>query len=346
MEKSSGGGLLMRKLQKLFLCSFALVQAANATNILGPLSGTGWNASAFNVVTLGVLSGNIDNAPVLAGNFSAGSDIAGGVAAYGNITDSATLTNGGVTNPYTDAFNVIVNGSNSSTHIVACGSVYLGNGGSASGIGACSSPTVSSTGLDFNFTNARTSLENYSYNVLTSSTLNQVNLLAAPVGNPNEGNGYDINITGTGAVYVNLNPAYLNGNSLHITYGNGVTAVIFNVAGSSISTGSGSFYYNGTQVSNNDFGKNPVLFNFYQATSISLGGSFAASILAPFANVTTGSDVLGQLIAGQVTNVGETHDDYFSGTGLVSTATPEPMTFALIGGGLLVIGSLRRRIKK
>jgi choice-of-anchor A domain-containing protein len=337
----------MRKLSKLILSGFVLVQVASATNILGPLSGTGWNASAFNIVTLGVLTGNVAGATALAGNFTSNSDIAGGVAAFGNISDPSNLTNGGVTNPYTDAFNVIVNGSTPSTHITACGTAFLGGGGSASGIGACSSPTISNTGLDFNFATARTTLENYSYNVLTSSSLNQVNLLAAPVGNPSEGNGYDINITGTGAVYVNLNPAYLNGNSLHITYANTVTSVIFNVAGGTISTGSGQFFYNGAQVSNNDFGKNPVLFNFYQATSLTLGGSFAASILAPFANVTTGSDILGQLIAGQVTSVGETHDDYFSGTGLVSTtATPEPMTFALIGGGLIAIGSLRKRRKK
>jgi hypothetical protein len=55
------------------------------------------------------------------------------------------------------------------------------------------------------------------------------------------------------------------------------------------------------------------------------------------------------VIAGSVTNLGETHDDYFNGTGLPSTSmssTPEPMTFTLIGGGLLVIGGLRRRFAK
>jgi hypothetical protein len=341
----------MRNLSRLSLFSFVLVSMASA-NVLGPLSGTGWNASAFNVVTLGVLSGNVDNAPVLAGSFSSNNDIGGGVAAYGNVSDANTLTNGGVTNPYTDAFNVIVNGSTSSTSIKACGSVYLGGGGSVSPVG-CGNPTVSSTGLDFNFSAARTSLENYSYNVLTSSTLNQVNLLGSPT--PVSGQPYQYSLTipspsTAGPVYVDLNPAWLTAGSLNINYNKSlVTAVVFNVAGSSVSTGNFEFYYNGSQPTGNDFGGNPILFNFYQATSVTLNNVFDASVLAPFATLTSNQDLLGQAIVGQLNSVGETHDDYFNGTGLVTTAitsTPEPMTFGLLGCGLFFIGALSRKLGK
>jgi len=338
----------MIKLVSIAFLSSCLVSSASA-NVLGPLSGTGWNASAFNVVTLGVLSGNLIGAPTLAGNFSSNSDIGGGVAAFGNVSDANTLTNGGVTNPYTDAFNVIVNGSNSGTTVKGCGNIYLGGGGSASPVG-CSNPTVSSTGLDFNFAAARTALDNYSYNTLTSSSLNLLGTPAPVSGQPYQ---YSITIpspTTAGPVYVDLNPAYLTAGSLNINYNKSlVTAIIFNVAGSTITTGNFEFYYNGSVPSGNDFGANPVLFNFYQATTVTLNNTFDASILAPFATVNTSLDVLGQLIAGQVNSIGETHDDYFSGTGLVTTnisATPEPITFVTIGGGLLLIGALMKKRKK
>lgn len=339
--------------RSVLLLSIALASTCLAhANILGPLSGTGWNASAFNIVTLGVLAGNSYGEPVLAGNFATNSDTDGRIAVYGNLTNTgAPIGSNLAGNPYTDAYTAIINGNSANQNPYQVnGAAYVGGTGSAQVM--ATSVTTNPSLLDFNFAAARTALENYSVNVLTATSLNQVNLLGAPVANPNKGNGYVINIASPstpGPVYVNLNPAYLTGNNgLYINYDpNFVTAVVFNVLGS-VTTGGSSLTINGQQLGIN-YGGIPILFNFPTATTVSIGGTFTASILAPFATLTSSANVSGTLIVGALGTTAETHNDYFNGTGLpptTSTATPEPMTFALIGSGLLALGTLSRKFNK
>jgi len=336
-----------------------LLAGGASANVLGPLSGgsgsTSWNASAFNVVTLGVLAGNLDGAAALAGTFTTSSDIGGGVASFGNINDSAsTLTNGGVTVPYTDAFTMIDGGS-AATILKGCGNIYAPAGTTASAV-ACNSgnnPVVTQTGNDFNFATARTSLENYSYKTLTSAA-NEQNFLSTTSGTINVASP-----STAGAVYINLSAAALQGNGINLVYDTSkVTAIFINVAGNISASSSFMLSLNGTSLQNysgqgggggNNYGGNPVLFNFYTATSVTWSGNFYGSVLAPFADVNAGGDLLGQGIFGQLDSVGETHDDFFNGTNVPSTnvsATPEPMTFALLGGGLLALGMLSRKRKK
>jgi choice-of-anchor A domain-containing protein len=321
----------------------------NSSNISGPLSGVGWNASAFNVVTLGVLSGNSYGEPALAGNFSTNSDTDGRIAVYGNLTSTGAPIGSDILTPYTDQYTAIINGNSTTQNPYQVdGAAYLG-GTSNNALPQPTSGTVQTNpnNLDFNFTAARTALDNYSVNVLTSQP-NTVNLLAAPVGDPNHGNGYDINITGTGAVIVNLNPAYLTGsNGLYLTYNTSqITAIIFNVLGSVAV--SQQLTINGSQLGIN-YGGIPILFNFPTATTLSFSNVFTSSILAPFADFTSGSNVSGTIIVGQLGTTAETHNDYFDGTGIpaiTATSTPEPMTFLLLGGGLFAIGGLKKRLRK
>jgi choice-of-anchor A domain-containing protein len=296
-----------------------------------------------------VLAGNSYGEPILAGNFSTNSDTDGRIAVFGNLTNTgAPIGSNLAGNPYTDTYTAIINGSSLNQNPYQVNGVaYVGGSGSAQAQGT-SATVTNPTQLDFDFAAARTSLENYSVNVLTSSSLNQVNLLAAPVPDPNKGNGYVINIASPsvpGPVYVNLNPAYLTGNNgLFINYNpNKVTAVIFNVAGNTITTGNSSLTINGQQLGIN-YGGIPILFNFPTATTVSIGGTFTSSILAPFATLTSSANVSGTLIVGALGTTAETHNDYFNGTGLAAvTATPEPLTFALLGSGLFAIGAWGRK---
>ena len=102
------------------LTAFAV--SANANNF-GPFGcstcGSGFNASAFNVVTLGTSTGN-------AGNFTPNSDIGGGIAVYGSYTGNGYAINqqySSITNPYTDKYALIVNGS-----ITTSGQFTMGSG--------------------------------------------------------------------------------------------------------------------------------------------------------------------------------------------------------------------------
>lgn len=72
--------------------------------------------------------------------------------------------------------------------------------------------------------------------------------------------------------------------------------VLINVIGTSITTSDCGFFWNGAQITGNSATEyQNVLFNFYQATSIDLTGTFQGTVLAPNAAVTGGD---GQLDGG------------------------------------------------
>jgi choice-of-anchor A domain-containing protein len=345
---------MMYRFIRIVVITFALSALAwgsyiNPSNISGPLSGPGWNASAFDVVTLGVLSGNAYSEPALAGNFSTNSDTDGRVAIYGNLTNTGAPIGSLILAPYTDQYTLIVNGNSTTQNPYQVdGAAYVG-GTANNALPQPTSGTVQTNpnNLDFDFTAARTALENYSVNTLTSQP-NTVNLTAAPTPDPNHGNGYNINLSSyNGAVIVNLNSAYLTGsNGLYITYNtSNVTAVVFNVSGATNLTVTNQLTINGQQLSINDSSGIPILFNFPTTQSLSFNNVFTSSILAPFANFTSNSNVSGTIIVGQMGTTAETHNDYFSGTGIpaIPTSTPEPITFVLLGSGLLAIGLFRKR---
>lgn len=89
--------------------------------------------------------------------------------------------------------------------------------------------------------------------------------------------------------------------------------------------------------------KQKVLYNFHQATSLSISGiSVQGSILAPHAAVSFGNgNVEGNLIAASLTGSGEAHNYLFSGS--LPTPVPEPSSAVLVLSalGLLAIRSRR-----
>ena len=124
-----------------------------------------------------------------------------------------------------------------------------------------------------------------------------------------------------------VNGANLSGaNSLNITIPTGATALI-NVSGASPSMQNFGISINGN-TGDQPPGQEKVIFNFYRATSLTLGGiGVKGSILAPNATVTfSNGHVNGHVIAKALSGGGELHYIRFTGClptqAATSTATP------------------------
>lgn len=80
--------------------------------------------------------------------------------------------------------------------------------------------------------------------------------------------------------------------------------------------------------------KQRVLYNFYQSSSLTIGGiSVQGSLLAPFATVNFGNgNIEGTLIANGLSGSGEAHNYLFNGS---LPAVPEPSSLGLLAAGLL-----------
>ncbi len=125
--------------------------------------------------------------------------------------------------------------------------------------------------------------------------------------------------------------------------------MIVNVAGATDTVGLtwGTDFGGIQEVGDTATGAEDVLYNFYQATSIQLGGAMVGSVLAPDAAVTgNGQQFDGSLVAASFSSgtAGGTefHNLIFAGT----TFTPEPAPLACVGAGLIVLAFVRKRRRK
>lgn len=134
-----------------------------------------------------------------------------------------------------------------------------------------------------------------------------------------------------------------SGQTLNITGVSGTSWVILNVTGATDTlSGNMTIDGSGNNGDSSPAGADDVLFNFYQATKITLGGSSMGSVLAPGAAVTgDGGQFVGSLVAASFTQGAtggtEFHNYYFQG------GTPEPAPAAFVGAGLIALAFLRKR---
>jgi choice-of-anchor A domain-containing protein len=281
------------------------------------------------------------------------SDVVGGVAAGGTISvSSVSLASGVGTGSFPGGYSVVgaagVGASSGSMN----GNLYDGTAGGISSNFSVNGSVTDGNGnpasapIDFSDTfhqldslsaslgseadTGSDSCANY-YGTITCTASNSgLNVIDVPAGSSQSGTGGTVNSYDLGHNY---------GIVIDITTSDPNVTLVINVMGTSAYLGGAGFTVDG------NFQK--VLFNFPQAQTLVLGGSaLTASVLAPFAAVTAGGgSVEGNFIALSMTQgTTEFHDDLFTGVlPQPLSATPEPLSVATIGGGLLLLGWRRRR---
>jgi choice-of-anchor A domain-containing protein len=197
---------------------------------------------------------------------------------------------------------------------------------------------------DFNFLSARTALDSISTTTLGADSS------AVTITPTSNGTNYVVTPSGMGTFVYNVDASYFTNQNLgfEVDVVTGQT-VIVNVTGSgatNLTLSKGTVVkLNGSTVNANTMGGVPVLFNFASTTSLSTSnGQINGSILAPYATFSSPNQTVdGQLFVASVNGLAETHDQYFDGTLPAIASTPEPDTFLMLGGALLVVGVAGRR---
>ncbi len=264
------------------------------------------------------------------GNFSSASDTEGAVAVAGSLTASNYSINqnnmDGVSNP---GYALAVGGSVSYTGgSIKNGLYYIGG-----------ATTLTNVGLD-NATS--TNVLPFSFSTVSSGLISlsgSLSTLAASGANAVAFGGMTLTGSGAATTVFNILGSDLSSvnNFTFAGLASGST-IILNVSGSSVTLQGG---YDGFQNYN-------VLFNFYQATSLTFSNAgIYGSVLAPLATVSNGGgQINGNVIVGNWnSNVQVNDNHYFAATnvpGLVS-AVPEPETYAMLVTGLGMLAWLTRR---
>ena len=156
-----------------------------------------------------------------------------------------------------------------------------------------------------------------------------------------------IDVTGAQTFNANLY------NGINLSLASGVNTVLINVNAGSIS----EQYAPELSAFQNAFGEGHVLFNFYNATNITLSGStFYGYVLAPNATVSLVNGVVGGIMASNISNIGGVGVDLPAGSsgavwaGSLPTFTPapapEPATLALLPAGAADFWAFRRRLAR
>jgi choice-of-anchor A domain-containing protein len=318
--------------------SAALVVGGNLTQVNGSIQGNAYVGGNANLQSVGsvqnlVVGGSLtDQSGTISGNVFVGgaqTNLSSGVTIQGSLTLTGANS----------SLNAGSNGGSSPSAVYVTSSTSVNDPSYWTAAKTSGAPATPPTPLDVfgsstDITNASTSLTALSGATTVSSTGGTINITLSKNGL----NVIDLNIA-NGATITGIN----------ITNANGVTptGLIINVNGNNLN-------FNGGTFSLGSLASNQVLFNFGNATTLSLQNlAFEGALLAPLATVDFSSGHIdGTLIAdnyigsGQVNSVGfnDPLPAYAAtGSGGTVVATPEPGSIALFATGVVVIGLLFRR---
>jgi choice-of-anchor A domain-containing protein len=324
-----------------------------------------------NSCSLGVA--NAYNLISLKGDISDSADITGRIAAAGKVTEATTIGDGlRTSDPY--ILQATTNGGPYA--IVAAGGISAGGSFSLNGGGSVYSST--STNANFNFANESYSGSPYAGSDLVIggpspidfSTLqaNMVNLSGTLSNLTANGAVCTVNSSGTLVVANGCpsNPVHFGSNSGHynpswiVLYGTSTTINVFNITQAQfqdnnnldieVPTGSTAIvnvagtsdklqrdiYFQGATVTDANAGN--ILFNLATATSVTLDGQIFATVLAPNASLTGGSQMGGVFIAANIGSTGQVHYDAFGGSlpnGCSNTLAALSVTCAAVNTGVV-----------
>ncbi len=274
-----------------------------------------FNAVIFNNATT---TSDIEGAAVIGGNFS-------GATVFNNPGTSLSLPTG------YGALTVFGSTSGNWINLNDSGSAYVqGTKGAGVNFNGGGKYLTTSPGQISDFQTSLTSLSTSLSQLSATSTL------------PTTGNNETITATpnANGIAVFNISASALSSIPSYMLNLNNAQTVIFNVSGTSVN------------FSANDesgvTGADNIIWNFYQATSVSLSTQIAGTILATGATVTNGNQIDGDLFANSWTGNGELHEYAFTGAlpGTTTTGTTsvvEGSSVLLVAAGLAGLALMARR---
>lgn len=336
----------------------AVLSALPLTSMASPIPAPPFGvASGYNLVALGTVDSK--GKTVLAGTINDGADVTGRVAAAGKILNISTIGSGLNADPFKSS--ATFNGT--TYDVVATGGIQSGLSININSHGDVFSTSPVSGNMNFNggghlvtgptgpidFDSLRSSLDAETIFLGALGTTGTV----VGTGSNSYGNpsffvllGTDPNLNVFKLTTLELQSINQNNSPIDIVAPAGST-IIINVDGKNVTLGKGGLYYNGNQTSGDNAADSKILFNAPDAASVYIDGQFSASLLAPSAVLTGGSQMAGTFIAAQIGSTGEVHNVEFDGnlpTPPTTPAVPEPGTLALVGTGILsVAGAMRRK---
>jgi choice-of-anchor A domain-containing protein len=150
----------------------------------------------------------------------------------------------------------------------------------------------------------------------------------------------------SGQAIFNISASVLTaGNTNIVLDANAATTIIINVTAPCVNTTCAIILPSSTNFGSTTYAID-TLWNFYNATTLTLGSEFVGTVLAPGAAVSNGSPIDGDLVAASFSGTGELHNYAFAGNLNLGYAdqVPEPSTIALFSVGLIgLIAATRRR---